>query len=112
MIGYGFGQVGESLVSVGFNTFLLFYYNQVLGVSGTVTGFALGISLVLDAVVDPTAGALSDRVRSRLGRRHPFMLASAVPPRRRARRAQVRAGILAELSHRRARAGRGERTRS
>jgi len=79
MASYGFGQLGEALVTVGFNTFLLFYYNQVLGVSGTITGIALAISLAVDAVVDPMAGALSDRLRSRWGRRHPYILAAAIP---------------------------------
>jgi Na+/melibiose symporter-like transporter len=79
MASYGVGQVGEALVTVGFNTFLLFYYNQVLGVSGTLTGAVLAVSLVLDAFVDPVAGAISDRLHSRYGRRHPFMVASAVP---------------------------------
>jgi Na+/melibiose symporter-like transporter len=79
MASYGFGQVAEALVTVGFNTFLLYYYNQVLGVSGTITGAALAISLVVDAVVDPMAGALSDRLRSRWGRRHPFIALSALP---------------------------------
>ncbi len=79
MLSYGFGQVGEALVTLGFGTFLLFYYNQVLQVSGTVTGIALALSLVVDALVDPTAGAISDRLKSRWGRRHPFILFSAVP---------------------------------
>ena len=79
MMSYGFGQVSEALVTVGFSTFLLFYYNQVLKVSGTVTGIALAISLVVDAVIDPMAGALSDRLRSRFGRRHPYILFAAVP---------------------------------
>src|SRR4030095_11900425 len=74
MAAFGFGQLGEALVTIGFTTFLLFYYNQVLGVSGTITGIALAISLVVDAAVDPIAGALSDRLRSRWGRRHPFIL--------------------------------------
>src|SRR5512139_985744 len=79
MASYGFGQVAEAMVTVGFNTFLLYYYNQVLGVSGTITGAALALSLVVDAVVDPMAGALSDRLRSRWGRRHPFIALSAIP---------------------------------
>jgi glycoside/pentoside/hexuronide:cation symporter, GPH family len=76
---YGFGQIGEALVSTGLSTFLLFYYNQVLGVSGALTGIALALSLVVDAVSDPAAGAISDRVKSRWARRHPFLLFSAVP---------------------------------
>ena len=79
MAAYGFGQFGEALVTIGFTTFLLYYYNQVLGVSGTITGIALAISLLVDAVVDPVAGSLSDRLHSRWGRRHPFILLSAIP---------------------------------
>ena len=79
MASYGFGQVAEAMVTVGFNTFMLYYYNQVLGVSGTITGAALALSIVVDAVVDPMAGALYDSLRSRWGRRHPFIALSAIP---------------------------------
>lgn len=79
MASYGFGQVSEAVKNVGFNTFLLFYYNQVLGVSATGTSIALAIALVFDAVTDPVAGSLSDKFRSRWGRRHPFILFAAVP---------------------------------
>ena len=37
------------------------------------------VSLMVDAVIDPLIGRWSDRARSRWGRRHPFMLASALP---------------------------------
>lgn len=79
MASYGFGQVGEALVSTGLGTFLLYYYNQVLLVSATLTSLALAVSLVVDALIDPTTGALSDRLKSRWGRRHPFILFSAIP---------------------------------
>ncbi|MFT4677027.1 MAG: GPH family glycoside/pentoside/hexuronide:cation symporter [Patiriisocius sp.] len=79
MASYGFGQVSEAVKNVGFSTFLLFYYNQVLGVSATGTGFALAIALVFDAVTDPVAGSLSDKFQSRWGRRHPFILFAAIP---------------------------------
>jgi Na+/melibiose symporter-like transporter len=79
MIAYGIGQLGESLRTVGYTTFLLFYYNQVIGLSGTLTSLALGISLIVDAVSDPLVGAWSDRTTSRLGRRHPFMIAGMLP---------------------------------
>ena len=44
-----------------------------------MVGVALGIALIFDAVTDPLAGSLSDNWHSRLGRRHPFMYASAIP---------------------------------
>ena len=59
--------------------FLFIYYNQVLGLSGTLCGLALGIAVVADGVSDPVAGSWSDGYRSRLGRRHPFMFASILP---------------------------------
>lgn len=79
MLAYGVGQLGESLRTVGYTVFLLFYYNQVLGLPGTLTSLALGISLIVDAVSDPFIGAWSDRVRTKLGRRHPFMIAGMLP---------------------------------
>ena len=79
MASFGFGQISEAVKNVGFNTFLLFYYNQVLGVSATGTSIALAIALVFDAFTDPLAGSLSDKFRSRWGRRHPFILFAAVP---------------------------------
>ncbi len=79
MLSFGVGQTAEGVKNTAFNTFLLFYYQQVLGVPGTLTGIALGIALAFDAVTDPVAGALSDKTRTRWGRRHPFILLSALP---------------------------------
>jgi GPH family glycoside/pentoside/hexuronide:cation symporter len=78
-LAYGSGQVAEGLKNGAFGLFIMFYYNQVLGVSGTLCGLALGVALIFDAVTDPLAGSLSDNLHSRLGRRHPFMYASAIP---------------------------------
>ncbi len=76
---YGVGQLAEGLKNSALNTFLLFYYNQVLGLSGTLAGLAVAIALIFDAITDPLAGSISDNWRGRLGRRHPFMYASAIP---------------------------------
>jgi GPH family glycoside/pentoside/hexuronide:cation symporter len=76
---FGVGQVAEGVKNAAFNYFLLFYYNQVLGLSGTGAGLALFVATLFDAVTDPMAGSLSDRLRHRWGRRHPFMYASALP---------------------------------
>ena len=76
---FGIGQYAEGLKNTAFSLFILFYYNQVLGLSGTLAGAALFIALLFDAVTDPLAGSLSDNWKSKWGRRHPFMYASAVP---------------------------------
>ena len=76
---FGIGQMAEGIKNNAFSTFLLLYYNQVLGLSGTLSGLAIMIALCFDAITDPLAGSLSDGWRSRWGRRHPFMYASALP---------------------------------
>lgn len=78
-LAFGIGQFAEGLKNTAFNAFVLFYYSQVLGLPGTLAGAALFIALMFDAVTDPMAGSLSDNHKSRLGRRHPFMYASALP---------------------------------
>lgn len=67
---FGVGGLAESLKSVTFGLFLLFFYNNVLGLSGTVIGAVTAIGLVWDAVIDPSIGRASDRLRSAFGRRH------------------------------------------
>ena len=79
MTAYGIGELGPAIVTIGLYSLLLFYYQQVVGLSGTLTGVALGIALFFDAVTDPLVGGLSDRIRSTYGRRHPVMAASALP---------------------------------
>ncbi|MCP4682332.1 MAG: hypothetical protein GY864_08350 [Desulfobacterales bacterium] len=76
---FGVGQLAEGIKSNAFSTFLFFYYNQVLGLPGTLSGIAAFIALCFDAVSDPLAGSLSDSLQSRWGRRHPFMYVSAIP---------------------------------
>lgn len=72
------GALQEAVVTAGGIVTVLFY-NQVLGISPALAGTAFLIASIVDAVSDPLIGAVSDRFRSRWGRRHPFMFASALP---------------------------------
>ncbi len=76
---YGTAQLAEGVKLTAFSLFLLFYYNQVLGLSGRLAGLALGLATVVDAVVDPLMGSISDSTRHRWGRRHPYMYAAVLP---------------------------------
>ncbi len=78
-LSYGFGQLAEGVKNAAFLTFLLLYYNQVLGLSGSLAGLAIFIALCFDAVTDPIAGSISDNFKSKWGRRHPFLYASVIP---------------------------------
>jgi Na+/melibiose symporter-like transporter len=76
---YGFGAVAYGIKDGGFKYFLLLFYAQVIGLDARLVSIALLVALVSDAFSDPIAGYWSDNFRSKWGRRHPFMYASALP---------------------------------
>jgi Na+/melibiose symporter-like transporter len=68
-----------SVKEAAYSAFVLLFYTQVLGLSGAAAGITLAIAVVFDCISDPVIGAWSDRLRSRWGRRHPFMVAGTLP---------------------------------
>lgn len=78
-LAFGVGAAAEAGASIAFNTFNFLFYNQVMGLSGTLCGLAVTLALGLDALSDPIIGSLSDRHRGKLGRRHPFMFLAPLP---------------------------------
>lgn len=76
---YGSGLMASGIKTSAFSTYLLLYFNQVLGVPASIVSQAIFLTLLVDAVADPLIGRWSDRTRSRLGRRHPFLFAAAIP---------------------------------
>lgn len=77
--GYAIGNIPYAVKDAAFINFVVFYYTQVLGISGTLAGLAMLIALSWDAITDPLVGSWSDTVRSRWGRRHPLMLLGGLP---------------------------------
>lgn len=78
-LAFGFGAVASGVTTGAFDFFLLIFYSQVIGLDARLVGLAILIALVFDALSDPIVGYWSDNMRSRWGRRHPFMYASALP---------------------------------
>ncbi|MDP6181687.1 MAG: MFS transporter [SAR86 cluster bacterium] len=76
---YGFGSISFGIKNNGFSYFVLFVYSIAFGLEPWMAGLALNLILVADAITDPVVGYYSDRLRSRWGRRHPFMYAAAIP---------------------------------
>lgn len=78
-VAYGTGAMANGIKSAAFSSYLMLYFNQVVGVPAAIVGTALACTLLVDAVVDPFLGRWADLTRSRLGRRHPFMYAAILP---------------------------------
>lgn len=76
---HGLGAVAYGVKDSGFSVFLLLFYNQVLGIDAGLVSLALALALVLDGLLDPAIGYLSDHTRSRWGRRLPWLYLSALP---------------------------------
>ncbi|MGH6996774.1 MAG: MFS transporter, partial [Phenylobacterium sp.] len=76
---YGLGAAANIIKQRGITTFLLLFYNQVVGLPPAMVSTAIMIALIFDAFVDPMVGQISDNTRSKWGRRHPFMYAAALP---------------------------------
>ena len=78
-LSFGIGGAAEGIKNNGFEYVLLFFYSNILGVDAGLVALALLIALVVDAVSDPVVGYWSDNMRTKFGRRHPFMYASLLP---------------------------------
>ena len=76
---YGSGAAAYGIKDNGFAVFLLYYYNQVVGMRADVVSLAIAIALFVDAMIDPIIGQMTDRTRTSIGRRHPWLYGSAIP---------------------------------
>ncbi|MEQ9662556.1 MAG: MFS transporter [Parasphingopyxis sp.] len=76
---YGVGSIAYGIKDQGFKYFLLLFYAQVVGLDARLVSLAILIALIADAFSDPIVGYWSDNLRSKWGRRHPFMYAAAIP---------------------------------
>jgi glycoside/pentoside/hexuronide:cation symporter, GPH family len=78
-LAHGLGSIAYGVKDNGFSTFLLIFYNQVIGLGAGVVGTAIMVALLVDAFADPLIGHYSDHTRSRLGRRLPWLYLAPVP---------------------------------
>jgi GPH family glycoside/pentoside/hexuronide:cation symporter len=76
---YGSGDLGFSLTYTILAVYFALFLTDVVGVAPSVAALAIFIGSTWDYVNDPFIGHLSDRTRTRWGRRRPFLLFGALP---------------------------------
>ena len=78
-LGYGVADFGGNLFFTATAFVLLNYLTDTVGLSAALAGIALMVGRVWDAFYDPVIGYISDRTKTKMGRRRPFMLGGSIP---------------------------------
>jgi len=76
---YGFGDIGFSMTGTIIAAYFPIFLTDVVGIAPAVAAIGLFIGKSWDYINDPLIGYLSDRTRTRWGRRRPFLLFGALP---------------------------------
>ncbi|MCU0759633.1 MAG: MFS transporter [Steroidobacteraceae bacterium] len=75
--GWGVGGLGSYTILSTSSLLLLFFMTTALGIEPAVAGAIMFVSKIYDMALNPVVGTLSDRTRSRWGRRRPYILVGA-----------------------------------
>lgn len=75
---FGFGAFGKDIVYMLISSYLLYYYNVVLGMSSVFIGTIMMAARVFDAFNDPIMGIVVAKTKTRWGRFRPWILAGTV----------------------------------
>lgn len=78
VLGWGLGTLPMAIYFNSFNILALRYFTDFVGLTAATAGFLIGMSKLYDAFSDPVMGMISDRTRSRMGRRRPYVLAGGL----------------------------------
>ena len=76
---YGSGDWGISSMGMMRSIFYAIYLTDVVGLEPRLASFGALFGIVWDGINDPLIGIVSDRIRTRWGRRRPFLLWFAIP---------------------------------
>src|SRR5512138_3603871 len=76
---YALGNFANTIADYVFRNRIQFYYVDIVGLNAYVAGILWSIYGLWNAVNDPLMGQLSDRTRSRFGRRVPYVAFGAIP---------------------------------
>lgn len=75
---YGLGAVGKDMVYMLSASYILYYYQDVLGVNAIIMGVILMAARVFDAFNDPIMGVLVAKTRTKWGKFRPWLMVGTV----------------------------------
>ena len=78
-IGYGIGDIAICLYWSGVGLYLLYFYTDVVGISGSLAGLIYFIGMAWDAATDPFMGYMAERTRTKWGVYRPYLLFGNIP---------------------------------
>ena len=78
-IGYGIGDIAICLYWSGVGLYLLYFYTDVVGISGSLAGLIYFIGMAWDAATDPFMGYVAERTRTKWGVYRPYLLFGNIP---------------------------------
>ncbi len=73
-VSYGLGAVGKDMAYMLSASYILYYYQDILGVNAIAMGVILLVARVFDAFNDPVMGVLVAKTRTRWGKFRPWLL--------------------------------------
>lgn len=77
-VSYGLGAVGKDMVYMLSASYILYYYQDILGVSAIAMGIILMAARVFDAFNDPIMGVLVAKTRTKWGKFRPWLLIGTI----------------------------------
>ena len=77
-VSFGIGAIGKDMVYSLVSGFILYYYNTILGISGTFTGIMMMAARVFDAFNDPLMGVVVEKTNTRFGKFRPWIFTGTV----------------------------------
>lgn len=75
---YGLGAVGKDMVYMLSASYVLYYFQDILGVSAAAMGVILMVARVFDAFNDPIMGAIVAKTKTRWGKFRPWLLIGTI----------------------------------
>lgn len=78
-ISYGSGDIASCVTFNVTSSYLSYYYTDIAGISVIVVGIIMGISRVVEALVNFATGIAIDRINTKKGKTRPILLATNLP---------------------------------